>query len=157
MTVLQNNIGRSLWICATPQQADLNQAAFAALTYVQVKGVGSGGEIGTKENQLTYPTWDSTVVQKSKGMADAGNPPFELARDPLDAGQIILRAAAATEFNYAYKIMANDTPSGGSSPTIIYNRGLVMRPTRPQGKNEDFDLEVFTFANNQLEIVVDPT
>jgi hypothetical protein len=80
-----------------------------------------------------------------------------LARIPTDPGQDILRDAAATNFNYAFKIERNDKPSLDGTPTIIYNRGLVTGPKRPLGRNEDFDLEVFTLGLNQREVVVDPT
>jgi len=65
-----------------------------------------------------------------------------------------LRVAAKTNGNFAFKIVRNDAPSGGT-PTIIYNRGLVTGPRRPMGRNEDFDLEIFTLALQQEEIIDD--
>lgn len=150
--------GAKLYVCATPQPDDLDAAGFAALTWVQVKGVGSHGETGTTTNILTYDTWDTDVVQKAKGMSNAGDPEVEVARDPDDAGQDILRTAAGTNFNYAFKIEGTDKPNNlsGSKPTIRYNRGLVAGPREPNGRNEDFDLEVFTLALQQKQIKVDP-
>lgn len=153
-----SNAGNKLYVCATPQADDLDAAAFALLTWVQVGGVGSHGETGVSTNILTYDTWDTDVVQKAKGMSDAGSPDVEVARDPDDAGQIILRDAGATNYNYAFKIEKNDKPNDDvdSRPTTLYNRGLVTGPRRPNGRNEDFDLEVFTLALQQREVVVDP-
>lgn len=151
------NAGSKLYVCATPQANDLAQADYEALTWVEVKAVGSHGEAGTTTNILTYDTWDTTVTQKAKGISDAGSPEVELARLPNDAGQNILRTAAASNFNYAFKIERNDKLSDSGLPTIIYNRGLVTGPRRPLGRNEDFDLEVFTLALNQKEVVVNPT
>src|SRR5690606_27926337 len=91
-----------------------------------------------------------------KGISNAGDPPIEVARNPTDLGQIALRAAAATKFNYAFKIEDNDAPSSSYTNSIYYNRGVVTGPTRPNGRNEDFILEVFTLGLNQREIVVDP-
>lgn len=151
------NAGVKLYVCATAQPADLNSGTFAALTWVQVKGVGSFGQTGASTNILTYDTWDSDVTQKAKGMTDAGSPEIECARIPTDPGQIILRAAALTNFNYAFKIVRNDAAIAGGTPTTIYNRGLVTGPVRPNGRNEDFDLEKFTLALQQREVVIDPT
>jgi len=80
-----------------------------------------------------------------------------VARDPNDAGQILLRQAARTNFNYAFKEERNDKPNNDpdSTPTTYYNRGLVTGPRRPRGRNEDFDLEIYTLGLQQLEIVVD--
>lgn len=151
------NAGSKLYICATPQAVDLSQAAFEGLTWVQIKGVGSLGETGSQTNILTYDTWDTTVVQKAKGMTNAGDPEIELARDDTDPGQDLLRAAAATNYNYAFKTERNDKKTDAGTPTVIYNRGLVTGPRRPNGRNEDFDLEIFSLGLNQKEVVVDPS
>lgn len=150
------NAGSKVYICATPQQADLDQAGFEALTWVQIKAIGNHGEAGSKTNIINYDTWDTKVIQKGKGMTDAGSPEVECARIPTDPGQILVRAAAKSNFNYAFKMVRNDPAYEGGTGTVIYNRGLVVGPTRPFGKNEDFDLEVFTLAFNQEEIVVNP-
>lgn len=152
------NAGSKLYVCATAQPDDLTAGAFAALTWVQVGGVGSVGETGSSTNILNYDTWDDAVVQKAKGMTDAGSPEIEVARDPDDAGQDILRTAAGTNLYYAFKIEGTDVPDANvnSKPTIRYNRGLVVGPREPNGRNEDFDLEIFTLGLVQKQIKVDP-
>lgn len=151
-----SNAGSTFFVCATPQANDMVQADFEALTWVQVKGVGNYGETGSKVNILNYDTWDTTVIQKAKGLEDAGSPTVEFARIPTDPGQIIMRTIAKLNLNYAVKVVRNDPVTTGATPSIMYNRGLVTGPTRPNGKNEDFDLEVFTLAFNQREVVVNP-
>jgi hypothetical protein len=151
------NSGSKLYVCATPQSNDLTQSQFEGLTWVQVKGVGSHGETGQSTNILTYDTWDTVVIQKAKGMTDAGSPEIELARIPTDPGQTIMRAIAQTNLNYAFKIERNDKNTPNGTGTIRYNRGLVVGPKEPQGRNEDFDLEVFTLGLQQLQITVDPS
>lgn len=144
--------GWKLYICATVKPTALDAAAYAALTWVQITGVGSHGETGTTQNILTYDTWDDTVVQKAKGMRNAGDPEIELARDAADAGQDILRTAADTDSIYAFKIEADDTIT---TPTRRYNRGYVTGPRHPHGRNEDFDLEIFQLALVQTQIIVE--
>jgi hypothetical protein len=152
------NAGSKLYVCATPQPTTLNTAAYAALTWVLVGGVGSIGETGDNTNMLSYDTWDDAVVQKAKGLTDAGSPEIEVARDSSDAGQDILRTAAQTNLIYAFKIDGTDLPNSlpTSKPTIRYNRGLVAGPREPNGRNEDFDLEIFTLGLVQKQIKVDP-
>lgn len=152
------NAGSKLYVCATPQPDELNVTEYAALTWVQVGGVGSIGETGSNTNILNYETWDDEVVQKAKGLTDAGSPDIEVARDPDDAGQIILRTAAGTNLIYAFKIEGNDKPNTnpGSKPTIRYNRGLITGPREPNGRNEDFDLEIFGTGLVQKQIKVNP-
>lgn len=152
-----SNAGGKVYICTTAQASDLDQTGYEALTWVEIKGIGSHGETGSSTNILTYDTWDTTVALKAKGITDAGSPEIEVARISTDAGQDALRAAAATNLNYAFKMVKNDKLTGGGTGTVLYNRGLVAGPKRPHGRNEDFDLEVFTLALQQVEIVVDPT
>lgn len=152
------NAGRKVYICTTPQPAVLDATQYAALTWLLVGGVGSVGETGSKTNILSYDTWDDDVVRKAKGMTDAGSPEIEVARDPEDAGQNALRAAALTNLNYAIRVDGNDKPNTnvGSKPTIRYNRGLISGPTQPNGRNEDFDLEIFMLGLQQRQITVPP-
>lgn len=151
-----SNAASKIYICATAQNTALTVGQYNALVWVEIGGVGNLGETGKSTNILTYPTWSDSVIQKAKGMTDAGSPTLEVARIIDDAGQIILRTAGAVgnNNNYAFKILRADAASGGIG-TIQYNRGLVGGPTRPNGANEDFDLEVFALAFQQEEIVVD--
>lgn len=144
------NAGRKLYICPTPLGSlPLDAAAFAALAYTEITGVGDVGQTGPSTNILNYPQWDTDVQQKSKGIVDGGAPTIELARKPTDAGQVALAAAALTNSNYAFKVAV---PDG----TNLYNAGIVTGPTRPNGRNEDFDLEIWTLGVNQREVKVNP-
>lgn len=156
------NAGRKLYIAgatsvpvAKPDVLDL--AAFEAIaSWIEVGNVGSIGQTGTDTNMVSYDELSTDVTQKQKGISNAGDPEIEVARNPTDVGQIALRAAAATRYNYAFKIEDADAPEAGWSNTIYYNRGVVSGPFRPNGRNEDFILETFRLGLNQKEIVADP-
>ena len=150
------NQGRKFYVCATPQPADINQAAYESLTFVEVKKIGNVGESGTTTNIVSYDTMDTEFSQKGKGISNAGDPTVEYARDYTDAGQNALRVAAKTSFIYATKTEYDDSPDGILSNTLIFNRGILTGPTRANGAVEDFILEVMTFGYVQEEIVVDP-
>lgn len=135
---------RRLSVCATPQPDDLTYNQFAALTWVQVSGVGSLGETGTSTNIVNYDTWDDLVSQKSKGIDNAGDPELEVRSDAYDLGQAILVEAGGSSLDYAFRIEDHD----GS---IRYNRGLVTGPRQPNGRVEDFQLDVYTLSLNQRQ------
>lgn len=135
----------------TPTVVNTDQTLvnYEALTWREIKGVGSVGETGSNTNIVNYDTWDTTVTQKGAGVTNAGDPEIELARNASDPGQILLRAAAAPanrQNNFALKIEHLDG-------TIKYNRGLILGPRHPNGRNEDFVLEIFQMACNQEQIV----
>jgi hypothetical protein len=151
------NAGGRFFVCSTAQAtAPANAAAYALLTWVKVSSVGSIGEMGVQTNILSYDTWDDDVTRKQKGMSNAGDPAIEVARIAGDPGQVILRNQAKTKLRYAFKIERDDDMGGaGDTGTTLYNWGLVTGPTRPMGRNEDFDLEVFTLGLMALETVVE--
>ena len=156
---MANTNAASKWyVCATPQNTNLTEADYASLEWTRITGVGNVGETGKSTNVLTYNTWDTDVADKAKGVTDAGSPTMEVARDPNDAGQEILRQAGAVGNNnkYAFKEVRADGPLGGTG-TIYYNRGIVGGPTHSNGGNEDFDVDVFTIGFVQEEIIVKPT
>lgn len=152
------NAFSKFYVCPTPQNTNLTEDDYNSLEWVLVSGLGNLGETGKSTNVLTYNTWETEVADKAKGITDAGSPTVEVARDPNDNGQQVLRAAGAVGNNnkYAFKILRADGPLGGTG-TIQYNRGIVTGPTRPNGQNEDFELEIFTLGLVQEEIVVNPT
>lgn len=152
MSMPATNSGAQLWICVTPQNDDLDDHAgsgFPSLTYVQVKQVGSVGEYGINTNVLTYDTWDEDTVRKAKGLTNAGDPEVELSRNATDPGQIAMRAAGAiaVKDSYALKVVR---PSGLTE----YLRGIIAGPRRPNGRNEDFVLEVYSVGLQQAPVLV---
>lgn len=140
------------YISTTPQNDDLTDHAtvgFPGLTYTQVKLVGSIDERGVSTNIVSYDVYDRDVVLKAKGLTDGGSPTVELARLDTDPGQIALRAAGASanKNNYAFKLERQD----GS---VEYWRGLCAGPVLPGGRNEDFDLHVFTIGLQQAPLEI---
>ena len=143
--------GREVYIAASttnPTESDsvLDLAAFEALTWVQINNVGALGESGASTNLPAYDELDTDVLQKGKGITDAGTTTLEVSLNMTDNGQIALRTAALANNNYAIKWVDDDG-------VIHYQRGLVTGPTAPNGRNEDFRRQVFTFGWNQREVI----
>jgi hypothetical protein len=150
-------INTKLYICATAQTGlPLNQAAFEALTWVQIKKVGSVTDVGGDTNPVSYPVLDEPT-QKGKGEQNGGDWTVEYARVFDDAGQVALRAAAKVDADYAFKLVYDDKPSSSyATGTTIYNCGRVYGPRRPGGRKEEFIREEVTLGMNQEEVVVEP-
>ena len=150
--------GRKFFIAVTEfngqipiqKDVDITDDEYETLFWQQVRSVGAIGETGTRDNILLYDYLDGDVVTKVKGISDAGNVQVEMARRGQDKGQIAMRAAGLTKYNYAFKIQDEDG-------TAYYERGLVIGPTKPNGRQENFNLEVYKLALNQREITIDET
>jgi len=143
------NAGSKLSICVLLRNEDISATECAALTFVQVKKVGSIGERGINANVVQYDTLDTLVALKGKGITNAGDPQIEVAEDLSDPGQGAMRAAGAPDVpdTYAFKIERAD----GS---IEYLRGMVKGPNAPGGRNEDFILNTYRLGLNQVPVVV---
>jgi hypothetical protein len=149
MAEAQTNAGTKLYICATPQNADLDETAFEALTWVQVKKVGSIGERGISTNVVQYNTYDTLVGLKGKGVTNAGDPQVEVAEDLADPGQLAMKMAGSPTVPdaYAFKVVR-------ASGSVEYLRGIVTGPVVPGGGNEDFILNRYNLGLNQAPLVI---
>lgn len=150
--------GTKVWVCAAAQDADLNQAGYQALTWVPVTSVGRVGDFGPTNTDRTYNTLDEAVQTHQKGVGDAGTPDLDVAMIYNDAGQIILRnfGDPTNKTNMAIKIEHADKPSGYSSGTVKYSRGVVSGPLHVGGGSDDFEVERFTIRLNQVPVRVNP-
>lgn len=142
--------GATIAISGTTQNDDLDQSGFEGLSYTDVSNVGSIGSYGNDTNMVSYDTLDRKVTQKQKGITNAGDPEIEVARVDSDAGQTAMVAAGAVDSrdSYAFKVTKQD----GS---VDYLRGLVSGPVDQGGRNEDFDLQIFTLGLVQEPLHVD--
>lgn len=120
--------GSTISICVTPKDSSnppANRAAYAALTWVEIGEVQNLGRFGDKSNIVSFAALGDNRVRKVKGSKDAGTIALVCGRDPFDAGQIALRDAANTNFEYAIRIVANDALDGNDTPSEYYFVGPV--------------------------------
>jgi hypothetical protein len=117
---------------------------FAALTYVEVGEVESIGPFGDTAAISSFRALANTRTRKTKGTRDAGNVEIVVGRDPLDAGQIAMRAAEQTKFAYAFKIEANDKLDANDTNTFFYFGALVA--ARPVAAGTDAVRERYQLA-----------
>lgn len=145
-----------LYICATTQAADLNLAGFEALTWVEIGNIVTLPDFGVSDNIVSQDYVGTDVSQKKKGYRMASDTSVVVGRDFEDSGQDALRTAAATRYNYAFKLESSDAPSALYTNTIRYSRGIVGGPNFTGGGGEDFDNEEFQIGLNQAPIIADP-
>ena len=101
-----------------------DQAAYEALSYVEVGTVENIGEFGDASREVTFTDLSTRRVQKLKGSRDAGTLQLTFGNDFTNAGQTALKAAEKSDSDYAIKIEASD--DGGTTPTTFYFRAKVM-------------------------------
>jgi hypothetical protein len=113
---------------------DVDLQDFESYSYTEITEIVDLGSFGDSANTITHVSLGDRRVRKFKGSFDAGTPTWSLGRDTTDAGQIALVAAAATDFDYAFKIVFNDGSDGSpSADSIVYFAGKVMGYTTDVG------------------------
>ena len=151
----QLNLDGTLYVCATVQNADINQTAFAALTWVEIGKIVTLPQVGFEANIISQNYVNTDFSTDAKGFKNGTATEVVVGRDMADAGQDILRTAADSRSKYAFKREYTDTAT--TSPTIKYFRALVNSDLDAGGGGEEFDNETFGIKiTGQKPITVDP-
>jgi hypothetical protein len=108
------------------QTVDFVEADFATQSWTPVNWMENIGAFGDEAASITFDAIEQQRTQKLKGTRNAGDMAVVCGIDYEDAGQIALRAAEATPNNYAFQVLFNDMPVGGTSGSLRYFVGLVM-------------------------------
>lgn len=142
-------------VVATPP---VSSTAYAALTpYTALGEVENIGEFGDEANAVTFLSLSAGRVRKAKGARNAGDVVITCGRDALDAGQVAMKAAEGTSFQYAFRITANDKLDANDTNSIFYFTALVGRARNTAGGADDVTKIAFTLAINSLIVEVPAT
>lgn len=93
---------------------DFTEADFTGETWVEVKETESLGSVGDTSDEITFSSISQNRTKRLKGTRNAGSMDVVCGIDYSDAGQIALIAAEKTTFDYAFRIVFNDAPEGGT-------------------------------------------
>jgi hypothetical protein len=111
--------GSKLYIGAAIEQQsdDFVAADFTSQTWTEVTGLEGLGSIGDTSQAVTIDLINESRQKTLKGTRSAGNMEVVCAVDPTDAGQLALIAAEKSKSDFAFRLVLNDAPTSGSSPT----------------------------------------
>jgi hypothetical protein len=104
--------GAKLYIGTTATDASTD-------TYTEVAEVIDIPAFGRQYNEVTYSPLSSRGVQKFKGSYNDGSIAVRLGKDASDEGQAAILAALDTDFDYNFKIEANDKVAARSFTVTI--------------------------------------
>jgi hypothetical protein len=119
------------------KNGDFIASDFSAESWVEVDGWETVGSFGDNAQAITVSLVNRGRDVTLKGTANAGQMQNNFAILRSDPGQIALIAAAdaGNKSNYAFKVLGNDAPSSGPSPSpsIQYFVGLAMSASEQGG------------------------
>lgn len=134
--------GCTLEISSAPiddQDDDFVAADFDAVTWTPIAGWVTMGASGDSATLVTSDQIGNARTKKTKGTRNAGTMEnvFDVVKD--DPGQLALIAAEQDNKNYGFRIVYNDAPATGVSPTPSEAMfiGLVMSTSYQGGGAND--------------------
>lgn len=114
MPVFATN-GATIAICATAQTSEpANAAAYQALTWINIGEVESLGSFGDTSAEVEFIAIDQGRAKRLKGSRNAGALELVCGIDYADAGQSALLDAEASINDFAFRVLFNDAPEGGT-------------------------------------------
>jgi hypothetical protein len=118
--------GTRFYIGPAIQPSTDTQLEYEGLAWVEVGEVESIGDIGDQAADVAFSSLKDTRAKHLKGQNDAGTLAVVCGRDPRDVGQIAMKAAQATKFTYAFKVVAADRPEVDDVDSVYYFAGMVL-------------------------------
>lgn len=106
--------GAKLYIGGPLNGPTVTPSSFTGIVWVQVRRLENLGNLGDTSEEVTFDDIGEARRIKLKGVRDAGTMEVVAAIDPADAGQTAVRAAEATPNDYAFRLVFNDAPVGGT-------------------------------------------
>lgn len=96
------------------KSSDFEEADFASQAWVEIDETEGLGSAGDTSAEITFDGINSSRTRRLKGTKNAGTMDVVCGLDPADPGQIALIAAERTNRDYAFRLVLDDAPVGGS-------------------------------------------
>lgn len=141
MTIYATN-GAKLYIGGVlpAKSTDFVQADFSPEPSTEIGEMDGLGSVGDTSAEITFAGISAKRDRRLKGTRNAGTMDIVCGLDAQDAGQLALIAAEATGSDYAFKLVLNDAPPGGT-PSVRYFVAAVGSV-----------VEAFDQANNVMKL-----
>ncbi|MCE6960578.1 hypothetical protein LAZ40_16255 [Cereibacter sphaeroides] len=100
--------------------ADVTATTFAAQSWTEIKELESLGTFGDSASEITFEAINQARTKRLKGTRNAGSMDIVCGLDYSDAGQLALIAAEKTISDYAFRVVFNDAPAGGTPSERLF-------------------------------------
>lgn len=109
------------------KDTDFIASDFTSQTWTEINEWITMGDLGDEAADIASQIIGLARDKHAKGTRNAAQVVNVHNNDPANAGQIAVKAAEQTPFNYAFKVELNDKPAVGASPKngLVYFIALV--------------------------------
>lgn len=129
---------------------DFVESDFDTQSWINIGRVNNVGRFGDESQEITFDLMSEGRTQKLKGTRNAGNIQLICAVDYEDDGQATLRGAETEPGNYAFRIIYNNAPSGGTGSIRYFIARVMSASEEPGGANDVVRLNVTLGINSNV-------
>lgn len=151
MTIFATN-GAKIYIGSTitVPAGDLNQASFAGQAWVEIGETENLGTFGDTSAEITFDSINANRTRRLKGTRNAGNLELVCGLDYADAGQLALIAAEKTPYDYAFRVVFNDAPPGGTPSERLFAAKVASAAEALDTANNVMKLNATLWVNSNV-------
>lgn len=122
------------------KSADHVEADFSTETWTEITGMDSLGSLGDSSSEITQEFIGEKRAKRIKGTRNAGSMEIVAAINYADPGQLALIAAEKTRDDYAFRVVFDDAPAGGTPSERMFIAAVGSAT------------EAFDTANNTMKL-----
>lgn len=151
MTIFATN-GAKIYIgsAITVPMGDMNQASFLGQVWVEIGETENLGTFGDTSAEITFDSINANRTRRLKGTRNAGNLELVCGLDYADAGQLALIAAEKTIHDYAFRVVFNDAPPGGTPSERLFAAKVASAAEAADAANNVVKLNATLWINSNI-------
>ncbi|MFV0303413.1 MAG: hypothetical protein ACK5IP_21520 [Paracoccus sp. (in: a-proteobacteria)] len=151
MTIYATN-GARLYIGAAlaTKATDFVAADFTSQAWVEIGETEGLGSVGDASAEITFDAIASSRTRRLKGTRNAGSMEVVCGIDYEDAGQIAVIAAEKTPHDYAFRLVLNDAPAGGTPSERFFVAKVATAVEALDSANSVMKLNATLWVNSNV-------
>ncbi|MEQ8482720.1 MAG: hypothetical protein RID98_03785 [Roseitalea porphyridii] len=132
------------------KSSDFVESDFDSITWAEIKSLESLGTLGDQANEVTIDIIGEERTKRFKGTRNA--PPMEVVcgLDYSDAGQQAVIAAEKEIHDYAFRVVFDDAPSGGTPSERMFIAKVASASEAYDTANSVMKLNVSLWVNSNV-------
>ena len=151
MTIFASNGAKTfIGTTITVPVLDMTEASFAGQTWVEIGETENLGTFGDTAAEITFDSISANRTRRMKGTRNAGNLELVCGLDYADAGQVDLLAAEKARGEYAFKLVLNDAPAGGTPSERYFVASVASAVEALDAANNVMKLQATLWVNSNI-------
>lgn len=144
--------GAKLYIGSAIVLADTDLAAadFTGETWVEIRHPESLGSIGDTAQEIAFDDIGARRTKRLKGQRSAGTMEVVFGINYADPGQVALHAAEKVDSDFAFRLVFDDAPSGGTPSERMFAAMVGSASEQFDAANNVMKLSASLWVNSNV-------